>query len=54
MYVICMHVRPSFLLAYVKRTSTDVLSCATLYNVITMLSGVVGKLGRGKKKARGG
>jgi len=67
------------------RTSTDVLSCATLYNVITMLSVtlfkvisrvlfnkailsrflnngylllrglcVVGKLGRGKKKARGG
>ena len=85
MYVICMYVRPSFLLAYVKRTSTDVLSCATLYNVITMLSVtlfkviskvllnkailsrflnnsylllrglcVVGKLGRGKKKARGG
>ena len=38
MYVICMYVRPSFLLTYVKRTSTDVLSCATLYNVITMLS----------------
>ena len=85
MYVICMYVRPSFLLAYVKRTSTDVLSCATLYNVITMLSVtlfkvisrvllnkailsrllingylllrglcVVGKLGREKKKARGG
>ena len=38
MYVICMYVRPSFMLAYVKRTSTDVLSCATLYNVITMVS----------------
>lgn len=38
MYVICMYVRPSFLLTYVKKTSTDVLSCATLYNVITMLS----------------
>ena len=38
MYVICMYVRPSFMLAYVKTTSTDVLSCATLYNVITMVS----------------
>ena len=38
MYVICMYVHPSFLLAYVKRTRTDVLSCATLCNVITMLS----------------